>query len=145
VGGNVIGPSIKSLKAFCDSADLDILWKKITRGLPKGRQAANDRAPTIEEIRRLVEYPDRRIKPIVYTIISSAIRLASWDLLQWKHIEPIAKGNGEIIAAKLRVYAGDVEECYAFITAEAYDSLFTLTILTLSISQRLPIVYHSSR
>ena len=38
---------IKSLKVFCDSADLVIQWKKITRGLPKGRQAANDRAPTI--------------------------------------------------------------------------------------------------
>lgn len=45
----------------------------MTRGLPKGRQAANDRAPTIEEIRKLVEYPDRRIKPIVYTMASFAI------------------------------------------------------------------------
>ena len=53
---------VKSLKVFCDSADIDIPWKKITRGLPKGRQAANDRAPTIEEIRRLLKYPDRRIK-----------------------------------------------------------------------------------
>jgi hypothetical protein len=41
---------IKSLKVFCDSADLVIQWKKIIRGLPKGRQAANDRAPTIEEV-----------------------------------------------------------------------------------------------
>jgi hypothetical protein len=46
---------VKSLKVFCDSADLDIPWKKITRGLPKGRQAANDRAPTLEEIQRLVD------------------------------------------------------------------------------------------
>jgi hypothetical protein len=57
--------------------------------LPKGRQAANDRAPTIEEIRKLVEYPDRRIKPIVYTMISSGICLGVWDYFQWKHIEPI--------------------------------------------------------
>jgi hypothetical protein len=54
---------VKSLKVFCDSADLDVPWKKVTRGLPKGRQSANDRAPTIEEIQKLVEYPDRRIKP----------------------------------------------------------------------------------
>jgi hypothetical protein len=114
---------IKSLKVFCDSADLDIPWKKITRGLPKGRQAANDRAPTIEEIRKLVEYPDRRIKPIVYTMVSSGIRLGAWDYFQWKHIEPITKENGEVVAAKLRVYAGDIEEYYTFITAEAYNSL----------------------
>jgi hypothetical protein len=37
--------TLKSLKIFCCSADIDIPWKKITRGLPKGRQAANDRAP----------------------------------------------------------------------------------------------------
>jgi hypothetical protein len=54
---------IKSLKSFCDSADLDIPWKKITKGLPKARQAANDRAPTLEELHKLIEYPDRRIKP----------------------------------------------------------------------------------
>lgn len=66
---------VKSLKAFCDSSDVNIPWKKITRGLPKGRQSSNDRAPTIEEIRRLVDYPDRRIKPIVYTMVSSGIAL----------------------------------------------------------------------
>jgi hypothetical protein len=63
------------LKVFCESADIEIPWKKVTRGLPRGRRAANDRAPTIEEIRRLVEYPDRRIKPIVYTMVSSGMRL----------------------------------------------------------------------
>ena len=35
----------------------------ITRGLPRVRQAANDRALSIEEIQKLAEYPDRRIKP----------------------------------------------------------------------------------
>jgi hypothetical protein len=114
---------IKSLKAFCDCADLDINWKKITKGLPKARQAANDRAPTIEEIRKIVEYPDRRIKPIVYTMASSGIRLGAWDYLQWKHIEPITEENGKVIVAKLRVYAGDVEEYFTFITSQAYKAL----------------------
>jgi integrase len=115
---------VKSLKIFCDSADLNIQWKKITRGLPKGRQASNDRAPTVEEIRKLIEYPDRRIKPIVYTMVSSGIRLGAWDFLQWKHVNPITEQNGEkILSAKLIVYAGDIEEYYTFITAEAYNAL----------------------
>lgn len=115
---------VKSLKALCDSADLEVPWKKVIRGLPKGRQSANDRAPTINEIRKLIEYPDRRIKPIVYTMVSSGIRLGAWDYLQWKHVEPIANNkNGDIIAAKMHVYAGDAEEYYAFITPEAYNAL----------------------
>jgi integrase len=93
---------------------MTIPWKKI-RGLPRGRQASNDRAPTIEEIRRLLDYPDGRIKPIVSTMVSSGIRIGAWDFLQWKHVEPIIEKTGEITAAKLLVYA--------FITAEAYNSL----------------------
>lgn len=60
---------IKSLKAFCDCADLDINWKKITKGLPKARQAANDRAPTLEEIRKIVEYPDRQTPNTIQQLI----------------------------------------------------------------------------
>jgi len=36
---------VKSIKLFCDMADLQIPWKKITRGLPKERRCAADRAP----------------------------------------------------------------------------------------------------
>ncbi len=84
---------------------------------------ANDRAPTIQEIQKLVEYPDRRIKPIVCTMVSSGIRIGSWDYLQWKHVIPMTNSSGEIIAAKLIVYAGDREEYYSFITPETYSSL----------------------
>jgi integrase len=67
--------------------DILIPWKKITRGLPKGRKYAYDRAPTIEDIKRIIEYPDRRIKAIVCTMSSSGIRLGAWDYLRWKDIQ----------------------------------------------------------
>ena len=95
-------------------------WKKITRGLPKGRKAALDRAPSVEEIKKLVEYPDRRIKPIVYTMVSSGIRIGAWDTLQWKHITPCFNDKKELIAAKMQVYPGDQEEHETFMTPEAY-------------------------
>jgi hypothetical protein len=84
---------------------------------------ANDRAPTVEELKRLIEYPDRRIRPIIYTMASSGIRLGAWDYLRWKHITPLTNESGEILAAKILVYAGDSEEYYTFITPEAYLSL----------------------
>ena len=36
-------------------SDLILPWKKITRGLPKGRKYADDRPPAIEEIRRIIQ------------------------------------------------------------------------------------------
>ena len=47
-----------------------------------------------------IEYPDRRIKPIVYTMISSGIRLGAWDYLKWKHIIPIKDEKGEVYSSK---------------------------------------------
>jgi integrase len=103
--------------------DLTLNWKKISRGLPYGRKAANDRAPTLEEIQKLVEYPDRRIKPIIYLMSSGGFRLGAWDYLRWKHVTQITTNKGEVIAAKVLIYPGDQEEYYTFITPEAYNAL----------------------
>src|SRR5919112_2974534 len=113
----------RATKLFCEMNDLTLSWKKISRGLAKVRKAANDRAPTLEELQQLVEYPDRRIKPIIYTMASSGIRIGAWDYLQWKHVTPLTNQNGEVIAAKLLVYPGDHEQYYTFITPEAYTAL----------------------
>ena len=103
-------------------SDITIPWKKITRGLPKMRRHADDRAPTIEEIQKICDYPDRRMKGIVYTMASSGMRLGAWDDLCWGHIKPVAR-DGKIVAAKIIVYAGDDEEFFSFITLEAYHQL----------------------
>ena len=42
---------VKSIKLLSEMADLPIAWKKITRGLSKGRRYADDRIPSIEEIK----------------------------------------------------------------------------------------------
>jgi hypothetical protein len=98
ITGSTIRNYLKAIKLFTDMNDVSIPWKKITRGLPKGRKWADDRAPTLDEIRKIVEYPDIRIKPIVYTKVSSGIRLGAWDYLRWGQIEPIYR-NDELLAA----------------------------------------------
>jgi integrase len=100
-----------------------INWKLVTRGMPRGNHAANDRTPTVDEIMRILKYPDLRIKPIILTMISSGIRIGAWDYLQWKHIVPITNPDNSITAAKIIIYAGEPESYYSFITPEAYDSL----------------------
>jgi len=113
------------IKLFCDMNDIMINWRLVTRGIPKGRHASEDRVPTRDEIKKLLEYPDRRIRPIVLTMLSSGIRLGAWEYLKWKHVIPIKNEDelDKVIAAKIIVYAGDYEQYYSFITDEAYQSL----------------------
>jgi integrase len=114
----------KAAKLFCEMNDLTLNWKKISRGIPQGRHAANDRAPTLEELRKLASYPDRRIKAIVCLMMSTGIRIGAFDTMRWKHIVPIFGGNGnEVIAAKLVVYPGDSEEYCALMTPESYNAI----------------------
>ena len=82
---------LKPIKLFCEMNDIEIKWKKITLGLPKEKKYAEDRAPTIEEIQKLLEYPDRRIKVIILTMISCGMRLGAWNDLKYKHIQPIIR------------------------------------------------------
>jgi integrase len=123
ITGSTIRNYVKSMKLFCEMADIQISWKKITRGLPRAKSYADDRIPTLDEIRRLLEYPDRRIKAIIYTMASSGIRLGAWDYLKWGHIRPYTNGDNEVIAAKILVYAEEEDEYYSFISKEAYIAL----------------------
>jgi hypothetical protein len=81
ITGATLRNFVKAIKLFCEMSDISVSWKKISRGLPKTRRYADDRAPTLEEIQKISEYPDRRIKGIVYTMASSGIRLGAWDLI----------------------------------------------------------------
>jgi hypothetical protein len=111
----------KPLRVFCEANDVVVSWLKITRGLPKPRKFAQDRAPTSEEIRKVLEYPDRRIKPIVLMMSAGGFRVGAWDYLRWGHIEPTLQ-DGRVVAAKVRIYAGEAEEYATFITPEAYGA-----------------------
>jgi hypothetical protein len=113
---------VKSIKLFCIMADVTIPWEKITRGLPRGRRYADDRAPTPDEIKKLCEYPDRRIKPLVYTMESSGIRVGAWDYLRWGNIRPIEQ-DGKIVAARMLVYANEDDSYITYITPSAYHEL----------------------
>ena len=44
---------VKALKLFCETSNVTIPWKKISRGLPHPNQSANDRAPTLNEIKKM--------------------------------------------------------------------------------------------
>ncbi len=116
----------KAIKLFCESNRMgrNVSWKVVSKSMPKAFSAADDRAPTLEEIQKLLEFPDRRIRPLVLTLVSSGIRIGAFETLKWKHIAPIyQKNSDEIIAAKILVYPGDREQYISFLTPECYNSL----------------------
>jgi hypothetical protein len=122
ISGATVRNYVKPIKLFCEMADIPIPWKKLTRGLPRVKNYSDDRIPSVEEIRRLMEYPDRRIKAIVCTMASSGIRLGSWDFLRWGDIRPIEQ-DGRVVAAKIIVYAGESEQYFSYISVEAWTEL----------------------
>jgi hypothetical protein len=118
-----LGNTRKPLRLLLEMNDVtDINWKRISRLMPKERKYALDRAPTLDELRLLISNSELRLQAVLLTMASSGIRIGAWDYLDWGHVESIKK-SGEIVAAKLRVYAGDAEEYPTFITPEAYRKL----------------------
>jgi hypothetical protein len=43
ITGSTVRNYLKSIKLFCEMADLSIPWKKISRGLPRAKNYADDR------------------------------------------------------------------------------------------------------
>ncbi|MDW0252006.1 MAG: hypothetical protein QOA17_09420 [Nitrososphaeraceae archaeon] len=113
----------KPIKLFCEMNNVVLNWKIISKGLPRGTQNANDRIPTIDEILGVLKYPDRRINPVLFTMISSGIRIGAWEWLKWKNIIPIYDDKKTVIVAKIIVYDGEPDQYFSFITPEAYWSL----------------------
>lgn len=115
---------IKALKHFCVMNDiLNINWKKLSKGMPQEVHSPSDRIPTREEIQKLLEFPDMRIKPIVLIMLSSGIRVGSWDYLRWKHVIPIKDNeSNHILGAKIILTNTKIRkrQYYSFITKEAY-------------------------
>jgi hypothetical protein len=116
---------MKFMKSNYHPNEVMIIWLKVSfmiryyRGLPRVKKSSSDRAPTLEELRKMMEYPDR----IVCSMTSGGFRLGAWDYLRWKHVIPISNNKGEIIAAKVVIYAEEEDEYYTFITPEAYSAL----------------------
>ena len=116
----------KAIKLFCEANRMgrNVGWKLVSKAIPRGLKTSDDRAPTLEEIQKLLEYPDRRIKPLVLTLVSSGIRIGAFETLKWKHITPMHhKDSSETLAAKILVYPGDREQYFSFVSPECYASL----------------------
>jgi len=49
--------------------------------LPRAKLFGDERPPTMTEIQQISTYPDKRIKPIVSLLLSSGIKIGTWNTL----------------------------------------------------------------
>ena len=101
---------------------MEVKWNRILIGAPKINRAAKDRPPNKTEIRKIIQYGDRRIKFIVLIMCSSGMRIEGFEYLRWGNIQPMEK-YGKIVAAKITIYEGDPEQYDSFITLETLTAI----------------------
>jgi hypothetical protein len=120
--GSTVAGFLKAIRLLLEMNDAALNWKKIRRTLPPQRRFAEDRICTIEELRTILKNADHRIRALTLVLLTSGVREGAIEYMKVRHIQPIAM-NGEVVAAKLKVYAGEPEEYISFVTRECWDAV----------------------
>jgi integrase len=101
--------------AFYAMNDVLLNRKKIYKYLGEYEKVHRDRAYTTEEIAKLLQFCDQRLKAIVLFLVSSGSRLGSLTDLKARNLVSIPKYN----LYRVTIYENSREEYYTFTTPEA--------------------------
>jgi hypothetical protein len=124
VSGSTIRGFRDSVRFFLKMRDLDkeVNWGRLNYLIPHSRKIGKDRAPSMEEVRKIVDNSDTRLKVVLLVMASSGIRVGAFDYLNWGDVEPFTEGS-VTVGAKLTVYRGEREQYETFVTPECYETL----------------------
>ena len=115
----MVSNKIKPIKSLCASNEIDVSWKHVNKMLPRTIKS-QDHAYTREEIHHMLEQcTDLTNKLIILMFSSGGFSVEARDYFCWKDISLFKDRLGNYKGAGLRVYRGDPEECWTFITPEA--------------------------
>ena len=119
ISPSLVKNRIKPIKALLSANEIDVSWTMINKMFPRENKS-NDRAYTKEEIQGMLEHCTDVIDKLIILMFSSAgFRLEAWDYFCWKDVVLFEDGKNHYKGAALRVYQGDPEEYWTFITPEA--------------------------
>lgn len=125
-----------SLKRFLQANRVEnIDWTYINDFIPQRRKYGEDRAPTLEEIRRIVTTADLRLKCLILFLCSSGARIGSIEYLRWRDIQGLESDGQKF--ARVTVYNGEPERYDTFITPEAYSHLLEYRNVRESIGEKV--------
>ena len=123
ISPSTVSNRVKPIKALLSANEIDISWKLINKMFPR-EVKNNDRAYTKEEIQNMLEHCTDIIDKIIILMFSSAgFRLEAWDYFCWKDLVFFEDENKNYKGAALKIYRGDPEEYWTFITPEACNVL----------------------
>lgn len=106
------------IKAFFESNDIDLKWKKIEKLFPQRVKASGKLAWTTDEVRNMLKVAGKlRSIAIISFLAASGCRVGGLVGLRLKHLIRIENSYAVI------VYADDVEEYVTFLTPEATKAL----------------------
>lgn len=123
--GSTIRQSIQAVKHLLVMNDLEnsLGWGKLSKMMPRARKVGLDRAPTKDEIRKLLEHADVRMRSLILLLASSGIRVGSVEHLKWRHVSEVVYGGYRFAKLVVPVSKGDAEAYLTFMTPEAYEAL----------------------
>ncbi len=123
ISSQTIPNHIKPIKVLLDTNRIPIHWKSLNKLLPRRESKSKDRAYTREELQKMLEVTnDITDKVIILLFSSGGFRLEAWDYFTWKDVIFFKDGDSYKGAA-LRIYRGDPESYFTFITPEACRAL----------------------
>ena len=116
---NTLPNLIKPIRALLDANGVAIHWKSISKMYPRPAKT-DDRAYSRAELQGMMEAARDLTDKVILTVFSSAgFRVEAWEYLCWQDVTFFRNGDGSFKGAALRIYRGDPESYFTFVTPEA--------------------------
>ena len=108
---NYVAPVI----SFYKINDIMLNSKKINRFMPAKTRIRKNRGYTHEEIQKLLDIADERMKAVILLLVSSGCRIGSITSLHIRDLEKVGDSY------KVTIYENQQEEYFTFVTPEAAE------------------------
>jgi hypothetical protein len=115
--GATLANRMTRVKGFCEEYGFNLDWKVIRRKVPPVRYVGVDRAPTVEEVRKVLEGQDNRLTFVILAMASGGFRVGAWKWLKVGLLSMRESGVGA-----LTIYKGEPEEYVTLISPEAVEA-----------------------
>jgi len=120
-GFSAISNYVSAICKYYKMNDFVLNTNKIHQYLPEFRKLKKDRAYRYEEIHRLVDVADERMRAIIFLLASTGMRVGAIPSLRLRNLEKVESEYYDIY--KIIVYEGFNEEYITFCTPECKKAI----------------------